>query len=161
MNTGPVAMSLLPQQAGSGKHRGKRGISKAPPESPPAWASRVERGNGQQSGLGKGQHLYWTSSSSEGSWGRLLPQQEMDIWPSLTSPSSRKLWETWMRLALARPGLDHMKPEEGRRSPGELAEDQHRPLLPPTRQAQKARSPGQARVVWAAGVLWLLATYQE
>lgn len=36
-----------------------------------------------------------------------------------------------------------------------LAEDRHRPLLPPTSMDQKGRSPGVARVAWAAGVLWL------
>lgn len=33
--------------------------------------------------------------------------------------------------------------------------DQHRPLVPPIYESQKVQSPGVARMVWVAGVLWL------
>lgn len=63
--------------------------------------------------LREGQLLCWTSSS-EDSRSRLLLQKEVAIWPPVISLSSRKLWGTWMNLALPRSGLDHVRPEEGR-----------------------------------------------
>lgn len=82
------------------------------------------------------------------------PQQEVDSWPSLTSPSSWKLWGTWMRLVLARPGLDHVRPEEGWWSLGDWLRTNMDSLLLPNHQAQKGQGPGMPGVVGAAGVLW-------
>lgn len=72
-----------------------------------------ERGNGWQSGLGEVSFYAGPAPQRTAGEGSFLGK-EVAFWPSPTSPSSRKLWDTWRRLALARSGLDYVRLEEGR-----------------------------------------------
>ena len=112
MSTGYGPASPPCQQVSSWKHLWKHWIPRAPPDFPqpgPLWVSVAMAAEW----LREGQLLCWTSSS-EDSQSRLLLQKEVAIWPPVTSLSSRKPWGTWLKLALPRSGLDHMRPEEGR-----------------------------------------------
>lgn len=111
VDTGPATNSPHPWQAGSGKHRGTSWVPRAPWFSS-AWPLRVSVAMASRVAYGRspsmldlflrGQPPQAPSPDGSGH----LAFSDLSFLPETLG--------TWMRLALARSGPDHMRPEQGR-----------------------------------------------